>query len=238
MKLLRFDCVAVHTKLVFPDRPTTWFSVAERGNSGFATSLGEHEVVSWLFRTPGVRERILWSIGLGEDSRATLRVGEPFIRDPHIKPGDIDALLYYRSRPHEAVAVEFKRAKVKVESFQTGSVTKVNSVGNGVRQANALAALGFHKTYLAVLVVVDGRERPQPNVFFRGTTDKQLKQLYEFPSRAELKPEVGILFVEVVQPTELSLDDLCFVAVAVDRKPQPRRQPDEITNKVVLLAAR
>jgi hypothetical protein len=54
----------------------------------------------------------------------------------------------------------------------------------------------------------------------------------QFPGRAELHDDVGILFIEIVQPSRLSIDRQATVRVCVYRRAERRDQHDAVTNRI------
>lgn len=65
---------------------------------------------------------------LGADAKSFLKCGvtQPVITDPSKKPGDIDLLICDGGRPHESIALQCKRVKIranqrmnKLETLQT-----------------------------------------------------------------------------------------------------------------------
>jgi hypothetical protein len=54
----------------------------------------------------------------------------------------------------------------------------------------------------------------------------------EFPGRAELHQDVGIVFIEIVQPSRLSIDKQATVRVCVYRRAELREQRDAVTNRI------
>jgi len=61
------------------------------------------------------------------------------------------------------------------------------------------------------------------------------RRIVEFPGRDNLKPEVGIVFVEVVQPSGISIDERVTFRVCVHQPAKPRQQTTAETNRVAML---
>ncbi|MBI2927306.1 MAG: hypothetical protein HYY24_16550 [Verrucomicrobia bacterium] len=192
----------------------------------------EHPLVEWLFDFPAARELILQELNYSPKAQSRCQLTNPFIGNKNRKPGDVDVLIWEKTNPHEAAVIECKRTKVKVESFSSGDVNGLGNLEEGVTQANELFGLGFHRTYLAILTIVQGRERTKFNVLGRGMTDRQFKKIYRCSSFGELRSEIGIIFVEVVKPTSRSLLEMAQIGVVVDKRAIPRSQPSDLTNKI------
>ena len=85
----------------------------------------------------------------------------PFNR-PNQQPGDIDLLFYPLHDPSQAIAIECKR--IKMVSYPDGRsrVNRTGEIDKGIEQAGAYHALGFHPTYILVMLLDDGRELTTP----------------------------------------------------------------------------
>ena len=145
------------------------------------------------------------------------------------------------------MALECKR--VKVESVNAGQdrINKLQGVAAGVHQANALynGRFAFFQTWLCILTEVEASqdERNFPNRGVRPHTTPQMGdtgrttfgQIVEFPGREKLHREIGILFVEIVQPQRLSIDQQATVRVCAYRTAACRDQLDRVTKCVIEL---
>ncbi len=200
-----------------------------------AAKRDEKAILKWLFSRSELKKMVFEELLVKQNARHKLEVGSPIINNPNNKPGDIDVLICEQKSPHEAIALECKRVKVIVDDTGRDKVNKIDAIGNGVVQANAVMSFGFHSTYLAVLTVVDGRSRKEYNTLFRGSTDETFKRVYEFPQRNKLHKDIGIMFLELIQPTGKDINRMAAVAVAVDRPPTPRKQPVDLNNKISAL---
>lgn len=70
------------------------------------------------------------------------------------------------------------------------------------------------------------------NVLFRGPSRETFKRIYEFPQRESLCDDVGIVFVEIVQPTGKSFKRMVNIGVCVDRGAGVLSQPTRLTNRI------
>ncbi len=250
MKLLAFNCVYMDSLKISAgtkiraDESFVLFSEDPGMNDESATERDEKRIVLWLFNQQlWARQLLLKELGVSQDSFTATEVTNPFTQ-PNKKPGDIDVLICERDHPHQAIVIECKKVSVVAETTKRDIVHKVEKIGKGVSQANALRDLGFYQTYLAIVTVVDGRQRNEYNTLHRGIGDsshdthhgtqshKTLKRVYEFPRREDLHDDVGIIFVEVIQPTGKSLDEKFGVCVCVDKRAKPQEQTNSQTNRI------
>jgi len=168
-------------------------------------------------------EQVCWRMG----------VKAPFLRDTNRKPGDIDLLLVAPERPHAAVAFETKRVKVRPGSQGPQTITKLSDFGKGIPQANGLLDVGFSRTYLTMLAVVDGRDATESNFVFRGLDPEGVRHVLETPDWDTLREEVGVLYVELVQPVDRSVDEAGTIRLAHLRAAQSREQSVDTTSRIL-----
>ena len=159
--------------------------------------------------------------------------------------GDLDLILCPRLSPHLALALECKR--VKVESVNAGQdkINKLQDVEGGVHQANKLykGPFAFYQTYLCIITEVEASAQDEniPNrrirsytTPVRGDTKRTtFRQIVEFPGRDDLHNEIGMFFIELVQPSRLSIEKRASVAVCVYRNAEKRDQLASVTNRVM-----
>jgi hypothetical protein len=207
-----------------------------------ATDDSEGVVVQWLIDQPIVRAVMLQELRRPSNSITKAGVIAPLIENPRSKPGDIDLFICSPDRPQEALVVEWKRVKVTLEDQGNNRVNKLGDIEGGVNQAKALRELGFYQTYFGILTVVDAAEQTHWNVPNRGidpttasnyTGTKTFKSIVEFPRREELRQDIGILFIELVQPTRRALRDLFTVRICVHRHSMPQSPRNNTNNRVV-----
>src|SRR5258708_25482484 len=71
---------------------------------------------------------------------------------------------------------------------------------------------------------------------FDGVTT--FKRIVEFPGRDDLKSDVGIVFVELVQPSGVSINERVTLRVCVHQAATQRTQSTAETKRVVMLLQR
>ena len=107
-----------------------------------------------------------------------------------------------------------------------------------ISQCNQTAALGFHKVYGVILIVVDGRDHPAASTLHRGASERTFRKLYTFIRPDSLDSRVGLTFLEIVQPTARDWRSFGMVAAAIDRPAIPIEQPGELSERVEKWARR
>jgi hypothetical protein len=107
----------------------------------------------------------------------------------------------------------------------------------------------FFQTYLAIIAEVAASTQDETNIPNRGvrshttpqcgdTRNTTFRQIIEFPGRAELHNDVGIVFIEIVQPSRLSIDTQATARVCLYRHAERRDQLDSVTNRVMEIMSR
>jgi hypothetical protein len=102
----------------------------------------------------------------------------------------------------------------------------------------------FFQTYLAIITEVAASAQHEINIPNRGvrshttpqrgdTKNTTFRQIVEFPGRAELHDDIGILFIEIVQPSRLSIDTQATARVCLYPRAERHEQLDRVTNRVM-----
>jgi hypothetical protein len=195
------------------------------------TQQKEDQIVLWLFSQTLARQFIFTELGM-RNPCFWLNVVDPIIDNPNKKPGDIDILICEQRQPHRAIALECKRVKVIAMDMENDKINKIDNIGNGVKQANALREIGFHRTYLAILIEVEGKNRAEYNTLCRGPSPTTFKKVYDFPFRDKLNKDVGVIFIEISQPTGKSIDSMAGVGICIDKEAERLEQPYNLTNRI------
>lgn len=211
--------------------------------SARVTELDEKPLVRWLMLCPLSRQIILAQLGLPPDALHRPEVVEPFYAEGE---GDVDLILCGQLSPHQAFALECKRVKIEIVNAGQDRINKLHGVAAGVWQANKLynGRFPFFQTYLAIITEVEASGLDGWNIPSRGvrshstplhgdTRTTTFRQIVEFPGRDDLNDDIGILFIEVAQPSRISIDKQATVRVCRYRSAEPRDQPDSITKRVL-----
>lgn len=167
-----------------------------------------------------------------DDVVAFTQVVEPLLDHRHGSPGDVDLLLVRPEDPSRAVAIECKRVKVVAQSTEHDNVNRVKGLRRGAHQANGLREKGFHRVWLAVLIVVDGRGRTAHNLACRGPTWDTVARVCDFDGRDRLHEDIGVVVLELGQPNGKAIDRAGQVSVSVLNPARERTQTAEMTNRV------
>lgn len=234
-KWIAFDSAPLAPRVQLFDSDETLGANPDDG----AAAAGEQLMVKWILCESSARELLLLELRRKLTACADTEVGRPFY-EPN--EGDIDLLVWDCDSPHQAAGLEFKRVKIAAVDAENDSVNKLSEVRKGVRQANRLHSLQISQTYFVLILDMDARRQTNFNIPSRGltsgavpgwdTSTTTLRQLRNFPGRSELCDEIGIVFLEVVRPSEKPFDERWSVGICVEREAIQRPQPPAVTHWV------
>lgn len=240
-RLLAFKTIAFDTNVLpagltlYDNDSIKFFNADNHEEENIITQKGkleEENFIKWILGSPA-KDLLLNELGVGPNPFIDYSVKQPIIENSQSKPGDIDLLICDGHRAEHAIAFQCKPVKVTAFNQDEDNVNKLPDIRKAVDQVNKQRDnLGFYKNYLAVLIKVYGRKRSKNNVLFRGPSPETFKQIYEFPQRESLNSEVGIVFIEVCQPTGKSFDKMAQVGICVDQYAKCLVQSNRLTNRV------
>jgi hypothetical protein len=156
------------------------------------------------------------------------------VEDPQRKPGDIDILICPTGRPDAAIAIQCKPVIVlALNEEEDDDVKKLPRLTELVQQVNwQRERYRFHRNILAILIKTDGRKKVGHRSLFRGPNEDTFRSIYEFPDRERVHGDVGIVFIEISQPTGKPFAEYGMIGVCVDKPARCLDQPAELTNRI------
>jgi hypothetical protein len=229
-KFIVFDSVRLLSES--PLHSVPFFTDNSSCNTDSVTGIEEQQIARWLFEQSMARNLLLTELAIKQKPFYKLAVKGPIINGQKEKPGDIDILICEIQEPHKAIAIECKRVKVTTMDIENDKVNKISNVGNGVQQANSLRELGFHRTYLAILIETAGGNRKEYNILYRGSSLITLEKVYDFSYRDNLHKDVGVIFIEITQPTGKYINNMAVVGICIDKEAGWIEQSSNLTNRI------
>ncbi len=198
-------------------------------------SLKEQELVQMILFHPDRKAMLMdYAMLLNPTEYDVFAEVQHGIAHPNECPGDVDIIAIPKNAPQKSVAFEVKRVKVTVHEDGTETVNRDKQIEEkGVHQANGLLEKGFHKVFLVVIMVTDGQHKTHKSIPFR--YGEQIHKLYTSDRYVGLHPNVGVLIVEITEPTEASYDFSLSYGVHLHKDAQMNEQPLELTEKIVFL---
>ena len=233
-RILAFKTIVYDTNLIIPKVSSySFFQPHSSVSEESATIKSEQAMVRWLFSCSILKSLIIGEIaGYDTNIVSAIEVQQPIITEPNNRPGNIDILICNKFRPEQTIAIESKRAKVVV--YQNGSqkVNKLKEIEKGIKQANGLQSMGFWKSYLLLLIVIDARLKNGSNVIFKYGQHSETSSVYEVPMNASLNRDVGVAYIEIVQPTGKDINKMALVGICIDKRAQELQQGASLTERV------
>lgn len=196
-----------------------------------ATATTEQREVLQLISHERTRTVLYRILGLPTTAKWAVEVKQPFLTPPS-KPGDIDLMVADLVHPEAAVVAEAKWVKVRSDGTGGQKINKLEGASESVPQVAGLLELGFARTYLLLIAVVDDRSREEPSVVFRGTTQTTLRRVIEVVGDLGINESAGILYVEINQPLEKTVTEATTVCIGVLRPARVRPQSVDQTSRV------
>jgi uncharacterized protein with HEPN domain len=205
-------------------------------NGESATGPEEEKLVKGLFSDPKVRGVVFPELGAAVGSFYKTHVKNPVLDASEMKEiGDIDVLICHDSLADKAIAAECKRVKIIWNQGNADS-NKISEIRKGISQARSLHKIGFHQVYLAILIVVDARGQEAEEPLFRGMSRETFnliyKKTFEFALGMKLHDDIGITFIEIVQPSSKTIDKNSVVRICVPKEAITLSQPGNRTIRV------
>lgn len=230
-RLLQFKQIYYDSQSIGGKTTVSFFNENDE-NDESVTSMSEDQAVKWLFQFKEFRHLFINEFFGNTDTIKTYYgLTEPFTTR-NKKPGDIDLLLVNPNRPDKSIAFECKRVKAVTIENSNAKINNVEKIRNGVIQANKYQSLGFHQSYLMIILLDDGKLSKTPNVLFRETNKDLLKKMYDIPWNEPLNNDVGIIFIKVNQTTGIDINLSGGIGFCIDKLAQPLEQTSSMTNKI------
>ena len=228
---VKFDCTAWDTAPLSPKGPTHFFVESSQENFSSATDTDERRLVESLLSDRLTRRLVFRALSLPDETLWAACVVEPFTTHAS-KPGDVDVLLASPVSPQHAVAGEAKWVKVRRGTDGTQRMNKLVGAADSADQVAGLVTLGFSRTFLVLMAVVDDRSDVDSNFLFRGTSVASLRRIVEFSDAVALDPAAGILYIEVSQPVAKNVKHSAMVCAGILRPARYREQSVDVTSMV------
>ena len=203
-----------------------------------STDIHEKELSRWLWTGSPIARLLPQVLHIAPGSYLELEVPTTELAPGTTMPGDIDVLAASLKVPEHAAAIELKRIEVTADSFRTGLPGKLAALERGVDHVNALAELGFHRTWLLVAIVTGAREQAGGELLLAGPTAEILRTINEYPLLSQLSPNVGLVLVEATQPVDRETGLAGRLGVHLRREAIPNDQPTALTAGILTLLRR
>ena len=206
-------------------------------NAVAVTSVHEVPLATWLFTGFGPARLLASELGLAPGTRLFFGTNPRVLVPDALGPGDIDVLAVDPAQPEHAVAIEVKPVKMLPDSYWTSLPNKLQEIAKGCKQVGLLRKIGFHRSYLLVAVVADGRERMDVNFASRGPTPALVKAVRETLGSLDFHPDVGVIVIEATQPIDKDICDAGAVGIWTHQAVTAIAQPPDLTASIARMCA-
>jgi hypothetical protein len=142
-------------------------------------------------------------------------------------------LIVPRDNPRDARAIEFKRVALDESDSGSQRIRRVSAIDEGFAQAEGLVRLGYHESYLGLIVASDIRSRVSDNSIFNDPGMPARAEILGTPQWGSLSPDVGLLWVELNQGRDASINSSGAVSLCVLK---PARKQEQLASRSQLLA--
>jgi hypothetical protein len=196
------------------------------------TVMNEDQIVKWLFTNSSFYDFFVEQLFENpKNIKAFFNLESPFTEKAK-KPGDIDLILVDRNSPNQAIAFECKKIKALSSVSEYPKVNGVSKIKGGVTQVQFYKKLGFHQTYLMIILLDDGRHYDTPNIMFRNTDVEHLNNLYNIPRDLLKDDGIGVVFVKVEQTSGKHINLAGNISFCIDKEAGHYIQLDSMTEKI------
>lgn len=234
---LVFDCINSDTlyfnagQTIRAGESFRLFTVEDDGDiEDKVTDQSEEQILQWLMSSSG-GNLLLDKLQLSCHALRAFSVRKPVVENPN--HSDIDLILCEPDLPQFSIGIQCKRVKIESLNEKEDDVNKLPDVKKAVVQTNKQREnLGFHRNYLLIISQIFGRKFTKENAIFRKARPETRHKIYEFPQRESLHEDVGIIFVEIGQPTGKSFRTQVNICLRVDKEASRLDQSPNLTNRI------
>lgn len=193
----------------------------------------EPEFVEWLIKKGHIEK--LWSELFPKadcELRYNIELKEPFTVKGN-KPGDIDIIAF--QNVDTAVGIECKIIKydfdkqIKNPKHKAGAFNKLNGIDKAWVQLEGYKKLGFHKTFLLLIVLDDQSGNNAAGQLSRKMDSKLIGQFTNLRS----DNDTGVIVFKVSQISKFELDVQNIVSFEVIRQATPILQSSKLTEMII-----
>jgi hypothetical protein len=199
------------------------------------TNEPEVQIVTWILADERRRglffSKMTMASGLWEDSIPD----REFSGSSCPKGGDIDFVMLEGNSPKHAICIEFKRVKVRIDSDGKERINHLPGLDELVKQGNLRQSHGFYKSFICGVAVIDSHEYRTPNVFTRGMQSTEIQRFYGLAGISGLHNDVGVLLIEISQPTGKHIDEMSGFGVCVVKQAGVLEQSPRLTEDLTRL---
>jgi len=232
-ELLVFHFVFTDTVTIGPGpiTSTLFFQDSHAVSLDRIVDLKEQDVVAWILASERRRDLFFSKICLAPGPYDDSILDSEFPLTLTTQGGDLDFVILEGGDATQGVCVEFKKVKVRIDQQGGERVNNLPGLETLIKQGNKRQSQGFRKTYICAVAVIDAHEFQSPNTLQRGMETPEVQAFYDLGSMVGIHSDVGILLIEIPQPTGKSFHEfsgfkICKVKEAGVLEQPPRLSED------------
>lgn len=192
----------------------------------------EARIIRWLMTNTQTRNLLTEELAGTVAPRFGVEIDRKILTNAPGVPGDVDLILA-GSTPVQTTAAEVKRVRVQlVADGNDERVVNLEKIDRGRSQSNGLLEIGFHQSWLVLVVVMDAKDAGWLNSPNAGPSGNALLEIRNVAVEVDLDGRVGVALVTVVQPSAKSIDFMANVGVCVLRPPVPQQQSGDLSERI------
>lgn len=240
-KHLVFDYIATHRlhfngdQNISKETSYNLFTPEDSGIEDKVIDKNEEQILKWFMNSEGGKF-LLAKLGFTNKVYCSFSVREPVVKNSSYS--DIDLILCELNLPQFSIGIQCKRVKVESmiynkEGEKQEEINKLSDIKKAVVQVNKQREhTAFHRNYLLILSQIFGRNFTQENTLFRKPSQETQRRIYEFPQKESLNEDVGIIFVEIVQPTGETFRNRTNIGICIDKEAARIDQTSILTKSI------
>ena len=228
---LFFDFVFMDTVTIGPGplASTSFFQDGQAVSSDRIVNLWEQDVVAWILASVRRRDLLFSKICLAPGPYADSILDSEFPLTLTTQGGDLDFVMLEGGDSTQGICVEFKKVKVRIDPQGGESVNNLPGLETLIKQGNKRQSQGFRKTYICAVAVIDAHKFQTPNTLLRGMETPKVQAFYDLGSMAGIHSDVGILLIEIPQPTGKSFHEFSGFKICKIKEAGVLEQPPRLT---------
>jgi hypothetical protein len=192
----------------------------------------EQQIVRWIFDDDMLRQKFLSKVSCCPGRFRYSIPDMEFDKSKAQKGGDIDLVVLEQDNPSQGICIEFKKVKVRVDSSGKEWINGLRGLEKLIDQGNARQLQGFWKNYICAIAIFDSHHFETPNVFLRRGDEEDIAKFYGLANIPERNSDVGIILVELHQPTGKSFRSMFGFGVCKVREAAVLEQPSRLTEDI------
>lgn len=230
-EILTFKSVQVDAQTIGSsvELPLSFFCDGHSFPNERITRLEEQRAVRWLLDQESCRRLFLGELGVASCNYRDSIPDSVFDQIRHRQGGDVDFVALESESPTHAACVEFKRVKVRVHADGKETVNGLEELEKLIRQGNQRQSMGFWKTFICAIAVVDNHLLETPNTLLRRGDPRDYQRVYHLGQHTAIHEDVGILLIEVAQPSGKDFGSRFGFGICKLKEAKVLEQPPNLT---------